>query len=398
MEGFVNTMNKICGRYCIDLLRCLMQEKTIPPVPETISLEELYAFAKLHGVEAMVFHGLEQLNTDKTASVWRDWRNRADLLLTQSIVQLAERDRLFAALPAGGIPILPVKGCWLKEQYPDIDYRQMSDLDILIRPEDAAAAKQIMVKLGYTPENGPSDNHDEYAKPPYMGVELHTSLLPEEDPRCGYYDRIQEKAVAAEEYPGIYRLKPEDEYIFFLVHLYKHVCYAGTGIRPFLDCVVYRRIWPNLDKDYLHREYEKLDLVRFAAEVEQLANCWFETGDEIPSSLAKIAQSVISSSVYGTANEEFQLNMEKMYEKYHSRFIAHLAYWLYRLFAPLEEMEPQYPILGKYPWLLPVYWVVHLVQKVTREPKELLQHFKKVNEAGEKYGEGKAGWNPDSDE
>ena len=397
-EGFVNSMNKQCAMYCIDLIRAVMQEKVVPELPSDVILEELYSVAKLHAVEALVFHGLEQLNIDENNPVWQNWRNRADLLLTQSIVQLAERDRLFAALPAGGIPILPVKGCWLKEQYPDIDYRQMSDLDILIHPEDTENAKMILLQRGYQEQHGASTHHDEYSKPPYMGVELHTSLLPVEDERYTYYQNVWSKAIPAEDIPGVYRLKPEDEYIFFLVHLYKHVYYAGTGIRPFLDCLVYRKLWPDMDQNYLQREYHALGLGSFAAQVEQLSDCWFETGDEIPYSLAKIAQSVMSSSVYGTANEEFQLNMEKMYEKYHSRFIAHLAYWLYRLFAPLEEMEPQYPILGTYPWLLPVYWVVHLVQKVTREPKELLQHFKKVNEAGEKYGEGKAGWNPDSNE
>lgn len=391
-------MNNACASYCIDLIRCLMQEKDIPEIPEGVTLEELYEFSKLHGVESMVLHGLEQLDINIHQPVWQEWYSHANMLLTQSIVQLAERDLLFTALPAAGIPILPVKGCWLKEQYPDIDYRQMSDLDILIHPEDADKAKLIMEQLGYKPENDPSDNHDGYVKPPYMGVELHTSLLPKDDARCGYYHTVWEKCISAEGFPGVFRLKPEDEYIFFLVHLYKHVYYAGTGFRPFLDCVVYRKIWPNMDRDYLHQEYKKLGLEAFAAEVEQLSDCWFESGGEIPAALSKIADSIITGSVYGTAGQEFQLNMERMYEKYGSRFVAHLVYWLYRLFAPLEEMEPQYPILGKHPWLLPVFWIVHLVQKVTREPRELLQHFSKVNKAGEKYGEGKTGWNSDSHE
>ena len=45
-EGFVKSMNKQCAMYCIDLIRCLMQEKNIPPVPETISLEELCRWAR----------------------------------------------------------------------------------------------------------------------------------------------------------------------------------------------------------------------------------------------------------------------------------------------------------------------------------------------------------------
>lgn len=393
-------MTNICEQYCLDLIRCVMQDTAVADMPAGVALGELYAFAKLHCVEALVFHGLEQVNADKDDPVWRDWQNRADMLLTQSIVQLSERDQLFATLPAAGIPLLPVKGCWLKEEYPDIDYRQMSDLDILIHPEHLQKAESLMTGLGYHKENEEhgADNHDGYMKPPYMGVELHHSLLPEDDARCSYYADVWKKAVPEEGIPGVFRLKKEDEYIFFLVHLYKHVYYAGTGIRPFLDCVVYRKIWPDMDKDYLQREYEKLGLTKFASEVEQLSDAWFDRGEEVPDHLKGVARSILSSSAYGRPEEEFQREMEKMYEKYRSPFVAHLVYWLYRLFAPLKEMEPQYPILGKYPWLLPVFWIVHLVQKVVREPKDLLQHFKKVSKAGKKYGEGKTEWNTDSNE
>ena len=153
-----------------------------------------------------------------------------------------------------------------------------------------------------------------------------------------------------------------------------------------------------MDGDYLQHEYDTLGLRAFAAQVEKISEAWFEIGEEILGDLAKIADSVLASAAYGTADGEFQLNMERMYEKYHNRFIAHAAYWLYRLFAPLEEMEPQYPILGKYPWLLPVFWAVHLVQKVIREPMDLLRHFQKVKKAGEKHTEGTVGWNSDSNE
>lgn len=391
--------NKQCARYCIELIRSVMQGKPVDSMPETVSLAEMHEFARLHCVEAMVYHGLEQLEQNPEDSVWKHWSNRADMLMTQSIIQLAERDVLFAAMPAAGISILPVKGSWLKEQYPDIDYRQMSDLDILVHTQDVAKADALMRQMGYVrEEESAQTNHNGYIKPPYMGVEIHWSLLPESDERYSYYEDVWKKAVASEEFSGVMRLKPEDEYIFYMTHLYKHVVYAGTGIRSFLDCVVYWKLWSHMDRAYLDAEFEKLGLKQFAQQVETLAFCWFDTGVPVPEELHAMEESVMGSAAYGTELQEFQLNMDRMYKKYKSRFVAHLVYWLYRLFAPLEEMEPQYPILGKYPWLLPVFWIVHLVQKVAREPKELLQHFKKVNKAGEKYGEGKSGWNSSSNE
>lgn len=391
-------MNKNCSNYCITLIRCLMREEAIPQMPEGVTPEELYAFAQLHAIEAMVYHGLERCRTKKDHPIWKNWRSRADLLLTQSIVQLAERDALFAAFPTAGIPILPVKGCWLKEQYPDIDYRQMSDLDILIHPEDAEKARAIMVSMGYTPEERASDHHDEYSKPPYMGVELHTSLLPKDDSRYSYYLSVWERAVPAAEHPGVSRLRAEDEYIFFLLHLYKHIYYAGTGLRPFLDSTVYRRLWPDMDRAYLQKEYEKLGLTVFAAQVEQLSDCWFESGEKIPAALEPLAESVLSSSVYGTEAQRRHHTIDKLGRKYRSRFLGWAVYWLGRLFAPLREMKPQYPVLEKYPWLLPVFWGVHLVKKLTRDPRDILQSFRKATHLGGNNGKDTTGWNSDSNE
>ena len=67
------TVNYTCAQYCIDVIRCLLQEKAIPQIPDAVTVAELYAFAKMHNVEAMVFHGLEQLEMDDDDPVWQNW-------------------------------------------------------------------------------------------------------------------------------------------------------------------------------------------------------------------------------------------------------------------------------------------------------------------------------------
>ena len=370
--------------YCIDLIRAVMQEKAVPPMPENLSLEELYAFAKLHGVEAMVYHGLEQLPMDEADPVWKDWTNRTDMLLTQSIVQLAERDQLFAALPAAEIPILPVKGCWMKEQYPDIDYRQMSDLDILIHREDLKNAELIMTRLGYEKESGGEDNHDGYRKPPYMGVELHHSLLPEEDIRAGYYENVWERAVPEEGFPGVFRLKPEDEYIFYILHLFKHVIYAGTGIRSFLDSLVYRKIWPNMDQSYLRQEYEKLGMTEFVRCAETITNCWFETGTAVPAELEAMAENILSAGTYGTEDRMIRNEMKEVCGKIRNPFVVKIVYLWSCLFLPLKAMQVLYPVLTKVPILLPVFWIWRPISRLLFRPESLTKLVKQTNKEGDK--------------
>jgi len=376
--------NKICREYCLRVIHAVMRALPAPEMPGSLSLQALFDFAKLHNVEAMVFHGLEQLDMDAADPVWQNWQNRAAMLLTQSIVQLSDRDALFAALPSAGIRILPVKGCWLKEQYPDIDYRQMSDLDILIPREKAKQANAVMHTLGYT--RGDFDDnprHTGYLKAPYTGVELHTSLLYEDG---GYYDDVWERAVPAENFEDVLRFRPEDEYIFYLLHLHKHLKSAGTGIRSVLDSLVYRETYPQMDRRYVRQELEKWDLWELAEDIETLADCWFKNATPVPEPLEAMAEYILSAGAYGTLENRYQQRLNKLQKTYKNPFLRALVYWVNRICRPRKEMERSYPVLKKLPLLLPFLWVHRAIGRFCRRPKEVRHHIAVVFARGKKHG------------
>lgn len=356
--------NKQCAQYCICVIRAVMQEKEVPDFPDTLSLAELYDFSKRHSVEALVFHGLEQLDMDAADPVWRDWLNRADMILTQSIVQLADRDELFAALPAAGIPLLPVKGCWMKELYPDIDYRQMSDLDMLIPADKALEAKKIMLSLGYQTQAFDNEpNETCYHKGTYTKVELHVSLLHEE---MDYYKDIWERVNPVENRQNLYRFRAEDEYIFYFLHLNQHLSGSGTGIRSVLDNFVYRRAYPEMNRDYLKTQLQQLGLWDIAQSVEQLADCWFETGEQIPEVLRPLAEHILDAGTYGTFQTYIARRRAEYGKKYKNPAVRTIAFMIERTCRPKNEMEQNYPILKKLPFLLPVFWVVRAVPRFSK--------------------------------
>ena len=378
------TTNSACAMYCIDLIRCLLQEKEIPQLPDTVSLQELYAFAKLHNVEAMVFHGLEQLGMDNTNPIWQDWQNRSAMLLTQGIVQMADRDTLFSALTEAGIKLLPVKGCWMKELYPDIDYRQMSDLDMLIPAEKTQEAEMVMTALGYTRDEYEEEiNHTGYFKAPYTEVELHTSLLEEDN---GYYNDVWQRVSPDEGYPGLYRFSVEDEYIYYLLHLNKHLEGSGTGIRSILDSVVYRAAYPEMDRGYLLEEVEKLRLGEALERIETLADCWFGSGAEVPERLQNMAEFILSAGSYGTLEHFSQNQLAQLEKKYKNPVLRAFMYWVIRICRPHKEMARTYPVLEKLPVLLPFFWVYRAFMKVVDRPAAVWHHIKLVFNKGKKHG------------
>lgn len=374
-----------CRQYCLDVIRAVMQQQEVPGFPEQLTLEELYAFAKHHNVEALVYHGLCQLELDVTSPAWCHWENRASMLLAQGVVQLNDRDVLFDALCGAGIPLLPVKGSWLKELYPNMEYRQMADLDMLIPAEKAQEARKIMLSLGYSTDAfEDSPNHAGYLKPPYTEVELHVSLLSEDD--GGYYDDVWNRVQKVDGYPCLYRFRAEDEYIFYLLHLNKHLEDAGTGIRSILDSLVYRTAYTDMDWQYLKKELDRLNLWQRAKQVETLSDCWFKTGEAVPGELEPLAESILSAGSYGSIANRSRKRLEKLQEKYKNPLLRGIVYWIIRICRPLEEMEKSFPVLKKLPVLLPLFWIYRAVRKFGKHPKEIWHHVTLVFARGKENG------------
>lgn len=380
--------NAICAGYCVGVIRAVMKETPVPPMPQGVTLSELFTFAKMHSVEALVFRGVSTLAVDEADPIWAHWENRAQMLLTQSMVQLAERDALFAVMEEAGVDLLPVKGCWIKELYPDVDYRQMSDLDMLIRKEDRSRVKEILLGMGYAEEGGEvASYHDGYEKKPYMAVEMHLQLLASDDPHEPYYRDVWSRAQKVDGTAHLHRLSPEDEYIFYLLHLRKHIEEAGCGIRLILDSVVFRQAYPDMDRVYLEQEFEKLGISGFVRKIERIADCWFATGAALPQELTKLGGEILAAGNYGTLETAFHSRIERFKEKYKHPALAIFMYWCSRLFRPMSEMKNDYPVLERLPVLLPLFWGYRIAKKIVTKPRALLYHFKEIYKGGTKHGE-----------
>ena len=376
--------NSLAAQYCLDVIRAVMQEQSVPSMPEGVTLGDLFEFSRLHGIEAIVYHGLSQLDVDEAEPTWASWGLRAEMLLTQSIVQLADRDALFEALGAANIPHMPVKGCWLKESYPQIDFRQMADLDVLIHNEDRARAKALMLSMGYSEDEEQGLHHDGYTKAPYTAVELHFTLIRSDSEYYPYYKNVWDKAKSVEGHTLLHRLAAEDEYIFYFVHLKKHMDEAGCGIRTVMDCTVYRRTYPDMDRSYLQGEFEKLGLSRFVQEVETLADCWFVNGEPLPPGLSRMGEEILWAGMYGSMENYFRQQMEGLRARYKNPLLRMAVYWLRKVFRPLWYMKHYYPILDKYPLLLPFTWLARIVQKCMESPAALVYQIKQIYKEGAK--------------
>lgn len=289
---------------------------------------------------------------------------------------LAQICRLFGD---NGIDYMLLKGSSIKSLYPATEMRIMGDIDILIREEQYPKIQELLPQTGLHEEY--ESNHElVWKSDDGVMVELHKKLIPSyNDDYYTYYVNPWERAVLQE--GSRYAMTAEDEYIYIFTHLTKHYRDGGIGLRHIIDIWYYRRCHPELDMAYVGSELDKLELHRFHDHIWDAICVWFEGAEETELS-AYITQRILESGAYGLREKCEMATVARLTAQEDSAEAARRHKLLTLIFLPYDSMKQKYPILGKAPILLPVYWVVRWVQVLVCKRDRIsgqVDSLKKIN-------------------
>lgn len=364
----------LTGKYLVQLLAAVLNETEIPSLSSEITWEKVYNMAKAHSVEVIAYYGAKKYIL-KDTKLLDEWKKRKDQCIVQNIVQLEEQDRIFEKFREEGIRYLPLKGVELKNLYREAYFRQMSDLDILVDPENCEKVRNIMEALGYDTYQFGEKHNDGYSMYPYMNVEIHRQMLPEDVEQYTYYNNIWEKAISNPKIPQEYKLLPEDSYIYYLVHFAKHYNNLGSGIRSIMDIYLFLHVFQkDMNRSYIDGELKKLGLLEFANVMENLSYQWFSIKPHNISmlenkNLNKVQRNIFLSGIYGSREyiKARILDENKSKGKVRSR----IEYIWKRIFMSKEEFGYAYPVTQKYPMLIPFFWIYRLFDVLFHKRKAI---------------------------
>lgn len=356
-------INKSVSNYLISLIKATVQDEMPVEKPEDVSWSKLLELAHFHKVEEMAFYSITKLNdkpTDKDQSAWFSAHEKNQLV---DVLQQEEHKLIVDAVTKAGIGILPLKGIVLKPYYRMSLFREQGDIDYMIEPGQIDDVVPIMTELGYDAKDvGKEDSTDDYAKLPYMEVEMHRRLFPPTEENHWYTDDIWDRVRDNDENKYLKTLSWEDVYIYHLLHFEKHFSMGGSGIKYLVDHYLFKtKLKDRIDWDKVAEILPTLNYVELEKMMDELAEAWFGDG-EMTEALEGPAHFIITSGAFGTF-EHFQ---EWSYNRYKDELgvKSKKGYFFKRMFMERERMEFSYPILKKHGWLLPFLWVHRLFSKV----------------------------------
>lgn len=358
--------------FMLKLVASVVSEAELPEAPADVNWDRILKLSKMHGISNIVAYAVSNKKYNISQEIEREFKKNLYLRMLISANQQKEIEIVCDAFSKNGIDHMPFKGLEISRLYPSVDMRPMTDGDILIKKYDYEKFNKIMLDLGYSLKaEGPVEY--EYVKKPYIQIELHHKMIHPTGESFYEYYKDSWKLAQKTDIPYRYGIRTEDHFVFIVVHFARHYRDAGAGIKSVIDIWLYLKNNPNMDMEYIYREFKKLKIDKFYENLCRLSRFWFENG-ESDETLNSMTGFILSSGAYGTVENSASAkvlrdNDGKTVKNARQKGFVKL------IFPNLGYMKKIFPVLKNCPFLLPVLWVWRLIKGVIFKQKSLKKNI-----------------------
>ena len=333
---------------------------TSPEIPyENCKLEKMKQISKDTRTDAIFDEAIIMLSKrcevpDELLSYAKDNLNHYIYIDT---LMSFEIEKILKAFDENKIYNLPMKGYFLKKDYPNPFERSISDYDILFEFKDIDRIKNVFENNGYKFLKN-DDQQYHFTKKPFMYIEMHHSLVKKSDKNYSLLANQLEIAKARKGYSYSKEMSCEDYYIYMLIHSSKHFSQGGIGLRMIADeYVFYRKYADTLDWKYINSRLKKCGIDSFEKKLRTISLKWFSPESEIKD-FDDVEEYILMSFALGRADVAVMSVMEKQrVDAGTGKKKSRLANFIESLFPGKETMSIKYPFVEKMPFLLPYSWI-----------------------------------------
>ncbi len=332
--------------------------------------------SKHHSLTALFYKVVKDTKVDIKEEYLKVLEQHYFANVQKHVLFAKERKDLTDYLYLNGITYLQLKGLVLKDYYPDPYTREFADNDIYFEGNDEIV-KKFFTDRGYEVEIFRKSNHDVYLKKPCLNFEMHRALFGEtgdNDKFIEYFAKPKAGPLGHDCNELIYR--PNDFYVYFTAHSYKHFHSAGCGLRTLVDYYIYlkkNKENNSLDFKYINKELNKIDLVDFSNQISILSLKVFDE-QELDEQELETLLFIASSGTYGTLENRVNKGVKEK---------GKVRYFFSRIFPPYRFYKGAYPWAYKVPILIPIAWLCRFFKILFNNPKRATSELKMISKSKE---------------
>ena len=331
-------------------------------LPQEMDWKRMRSLAFYHHLEGFLYYAMRGRN-DVDESIKAECKKKQMVFVAQQLGQDAAAKAIYEALAKAGIRYMPLKAIWFRPLYPTPDLRFSCDIDFYFDSSHAKGVHSLLVAQGFVKER--EDVHNYVYTKGILTVEPHFAIA-DGDKEAAYFGDVWTRATTQD--GTLYTFSDEDCYIYHLLHTYKHMLHGGAGVRSVIDTWLWNKNKPQMNQAYLEAEYEKLGIAKFAKAIERLSRVWFdgEAGDEDMTCLETF---VLQGGVYGTETQWAHMGYVEGNDPASLRRAKRRYLWK-RMFPTYRDLCISYPVVKKWPILVPFVWVHRIIKALFTSKKK----------------------------
>lgn len=344
----------------LEIVKCFLSEKDCI-LNGNINEEKLYSLAKINNLSNFLENWAQK--SCKSEKIRNEIEKDYNTQIVKDTNQNIEIEKILNTLEENKIKTLVVKGVLMKDIYPQNYMRQMCDIDILVESNNFKKATRILKNLGFK-KFYDFEKHLIFTKSPFIVVELHRRLVLKKDViGYEYFNNVWPLCRNYKSYQNIYQLDIHNAYVFCIIHLLIHFKFTGITVKDVLDVYLYNETYKDVLNDaILNRIFQELEILDFAKNMKHIAYKWFETEkindfDEVEAFILK------GRNLNNRVNYSIEKNDGK------------LNFFIQLLFPKMEIMREKFPVLKRFPLLLPAMWITRIVKDVASKETSLKTRF-----------------------
>ncbi len=308
----------------------------------------------------------DQLRKDPSMIEWKNlclttvMRQRKDLILVKKVLKELIKE---------GVPYILMKGPELNNLYPNPSLRLIGDIDLLVHHDDLMRIQSIMPRFGYKHEpEKDTEKEIGFLHEEGLPFEVHHHLFKLSS--FGNTDWFIKRVWETRQFDDTldcFVMSATEGITYLLAHTAKHVLGTGIGLKTLYDIKLY------ISAHSTHIQWEQVNtdlkvLGIFDLSLYLLELCRRYLGLELnqhysidESMLSRLYELIIRAGNFGKSQEFI---LEKRYETllYKEKQTKKRLFSL--VFLPLSDMKDRYPLLQRYPVLLPFFWLNRIVKVV----------------------------------
>ena len=359
-------------QYLLKLIYASITEQDIALPQGEFNWEYMFKFAQEQQLEQFIYPLIKDKEVEGITpelrhkmqqkhgrAVWRDSKQDMEL---EEICWLFSEQR---------IAHIPLKGSVVKHYYPTPEMRRSGDCDILVHEEDRKRAEELLKSLGYTPKSENQIKDDGFAKGTHY-LELHVLLNSPLSPAYEFSCKVWDYAELQD--GCTYEMQAEYLYVYLLSHLQHHLLDGGGGVKLIGDFVVLKRK-VELDTELLEQYLTEAKLKNLSICVDRIIDRWFYDKGELDDVTSMIEQLLITGGAYNNADVAAKMRLSREMKGENSKLKGFVA----RVFPKYEHMKIRYTLLERHKWLLPVMWVIRLLDFRMYKISDAIRSVKSLN-------------------